>query len=171
MAIALLWIDWGKKSCCLVEQDATGRVALRRRMRRETVITFSETHPACVIAMEACCGAHHMGWALSAQGLTSRLMPPKYVRPYIKAQENNDRDAEGITEATGRPAMRFVTFKSEAQLAMQTLHNVRDQLVGERTALINQIRAILLERGHSLPQGARRARRPPGLHARSRRRP
>lgn len=80
-------------------------------------------------------------------------MSPEYVRPYVKAQKNDDRDAEAIAEAATRPTMRFVTLKSEAQLDMQTLHRVRDQLVGERTALMNQIRSIMLERGHIVPQG------------------
>jgi transposase len=103
--------------------------------------------------MEACCGAHHMGRALAAQGHTIRLMSPEYVRPYVKAQKNDDRDAEAIAEAATRPTMRFVALKAEAQLDMQTLHRVRDQRFGERTALMNQLRAILLERGHVVPQG------------------
>jgi transposase len=80
-------------------------------------------------------------------------MSPEYVRPYVKAQKNDDRDAEGIAEATTRPTMRFVELKSQDQLDMQTLHRARDRLVGERTALINQLRAILLERGLVAPQG------------------
>ena len=80
-------------------------------------------------------------------------MSPEYVRPYVKAQKNDDRDAEGIAEATTRPTMRFVELKSQDQLDMQTLHRSRDRLVGERTALINQLRAILLERGLVAPQG------------------
>ena len=75
-------------------------------------------------------------------------MSPEYVRPYVKAQKNDDRDAEAIAEAATRPTMRFVALKSEAQLDMQVLHRARDRLVGERTALINQMRAVLLERGH-----------------------
>ena len=153
MSVAVLGIDLGKNSCSLVGQDATGRVVLRRRMRRETVMTFGATLPACIIAMEACCGAHHMGRALAAQGHTIRLMSPEYVRPYVKAQKNDDRDAEAIAEAATRPTMRFVALKSEAQLDVQTLHRVRDHLVGERTALMNQIRSVLLERGHVIPQG------------------
>jgi transposase len=80
-------------------------------------------------------------------------MSPEYVRPYVKAQKNDDLDAEAIAEAATRPTMRFVTMKTEEQLDMQTLHRVRDRLVGERTALINQLRAILLERGITVPQG------------------
>jgi transposase len=83
-------------------------------------------------------------------------MSPEYVRPYIKAQKNDDRDAEGIAEAVTRPTMRFVELKSQDQLDMQTLHRARDRLVGERTALINQLRAILLERGLVAPQGKRK---------------
>ncbi|MBY0295797.1 MAG: IS110 family transposase [Methylobacterium sp.] len=156
MPIAVLGIDLGKNSCSLVGLDASGRVVLRRRMRRESAITFGAQLPSCVVAMEACCGAHHMGRTLAAQGHTVRLMSPEYVRPYVKAQKNDDRDAEAIAEAATRPTMRFVALKSEAQLDMQTLHRVRDQLVGERTALMNQIRAILLERGHVVPQGRAR---------------
>ncbi len=130
MTIAVLGIDLGKNSCSLVGLDATGRVVLRRRMRRETVLAFGAKMPPCVIAMEACCGAHHMGRALAAQGPAVRLMSPEYVRPYVKAQKNDDRDAEAIAEAATRPTMRFVALKSEAQLDVQTLHRVRDQLLG-----------------------------------------
>lgn len=156
MSVAVLGIDLGKNSCSLVGLDASGRVVLRRRMRRESVIAFGAQVPSCVVAMEACCGAHHIGRTLAAQGHTVRLMSPEYVRPYVKAQKNDDRDAEAIAEAATRPTMRFVALKSEAQLDTQTLHRVRDQLVGERTALMNQIRAILLERGHVVPQGRAR---------------
>jgi transposase len=106
--------------------------------------------------MEACCGAHHLGRILRAQGHQVRLMSPEYVRPYVKAQKNDDRDAEAIAEAATRPTMRFVELKSEEQLDLQTLHRVRDRLVGERTALINQLRALLLERGFVIPQGRRK---------------
>src|SRR3954464_12988798 len=103
--------------------------------------------------MEACCGAHHLGRELASFGHEVRLMSPEYVRPYVKAHKNDDRDAEAIAEAATRPTMRFVALKSEAQLDVQTLHRVRDQLVGERTSLMNQIRSVLLERGHVIPQG------------------
>jgi transposase len=106
--------------------------------------------------MEACCGAHHLGRLFAAHGHDVRLMSPEYVRPYVKAQKSDDRDAEGIAEAATRPTMRFVELKSQDQLDMQTLHRSRDRLVGERTALINQLRAILLERGLVAPQGKRK---------------
>jgi transposase len=86
-------------------------------------------------------------------------MAPEYVRPYVKAHKNNERDAEAIAEAARRPTMRFVELKSEAQLDMQTLHRARERLVGARTALINQLRGILLERGITLPQGRRKLHR------------
>ena len=156
MQIAVLGIDLGKNSCSLVGLDVVGKVVVRRRMRRETVIAFAGKLPSCVVAMEACCGAHHMGRALAAQGHEVRLMSPEYVRPYVKAQKNADRDAEAIGEAATRPTMRFVTLKSEDQLDMQTLHRVRDRLVAERTSLMNQIRSVLLERGHIVPQGRAR---------------
>jgi transposase len=153
MQVAVLGIDLGKTSCSLVGLDASGKVVVRRRMRRETVISFASGLAPCAVAMEACCGAHHIGRALAAQGHEVRLMSPEYVRPYVKAQKNDDRDAEAIAEAATRPTMRFVMLKSEAQLDIQTLHRVRDQLVRDRTSLMNQVRSLLLERGHIAPQG------------------
>ena len=156
MAIAVLGIDLGKNSCSLVALDEAGAVIKRRRMRPESIPGFTKAMSACVVAMEACCGAHHLGRLLAAQGHTVRLMSPEYVRPYVKAQKNDDRDAEAIAEAATRPTMRFVELKSEEQLDMQTLHRARERLVGERTALINQLRAILLERGITVAQGRRK---------------
>src|SRR5437868_9606746 len=103
--------------------------------------------------MEAFCGAHYLGRRMAEQGHRVRLMSPEYVRPYVKAQKNDDRDAEGIAEAATRPTMRFVELKTQDQLDVQTLHRSRDRLVSERTALINQLRAILNERGFVAPQG------------------
>src|ERR671932_1668052 len=156
MQIAVLGIDLGKNSCSLVGLDQNGAVVKRRRMRPGSIAEFTKSLPACIVAMEACCGAHHLGRQLLAQGHTVRLMSPEYVRPYVKAQKNDDRDAEAIAEAATRPTMRFVTLKSEEQLDLQILQRVRDRLVGERTALINQLRAVLLERGLVVPQGRRK---------------
>ncbi len=158
MTIAVLGIDLGKNSCSLVGLDATGGVVLRRRLRRESVIAFGAKLPACVVAMEACCGAHHMGRALAAQGHAVRLMSPEYVRPYVKAHKNDDRDAEAIAEAATRPTMRFVTLKSEAQLDVQTLHRVHDQLVGERTALRTRSAPSSWSAAMSSRRGADRSR-------------
>jgi transposase len=156
MQIAILGIDLGKNSCSMAGRDEAGRVLLRRRVRRESVIKFVSGLPACVVAMEACGGAHHLGRLFQKQGHEIRLMPPEYVRPYVKAQKNDDRDAEAIAEAASRPTMRFVELKSEEQLDMQILHRARDRLVAERTALINQLRAILLERGIIMSRGRRK---------------
>ena len=153
MHIAVLGIDLGKNSCSLAGLDETGRVVLRRRMRRDSILLFASKLPPCVVAMEACCGAHHLGRLLEAHGHAVRLMSPEYVRPYVQAHKNDDRDAEAIAEAATRPTMRFVALKSPEQLDTQTLHRARDRLVGERTALMNQLRAILLERGIVVPQG------------------
>jgi transposase len=156
MQIAVLGIDLGKSSCSVVGLDATGRVVLKRRLHRDGVAKLAAGMPACIMAMEACCGAHHLGRILRDHGHQVRLMSPEYVRPYVKAQKNDDRDAEAIAEAATRPTMRFVELKNEAQLDMQSLHRARDRLVGERTALINQLRALLLERGMIVPQGRRK---------------
>ncbi len=159
MQIAVLGNDLGKNSCGIVGLDDRGAVVLRRRMRREGIIELAAKQKPCVVGMEACCGAHHLGRVLRAQGHEVRLMSPEYVRPYVKSQKNDDRDAEAIAEAATRPTMRFVELKSETRLDMQTLHRARDRLVGERTALINQPRAILLERGITVAQGRRRLER------------
>lgn len=151
--IAVLGIDLGKNSCSVAGLDETGRVVLRRRLTREGVVRLAAGMPACVMAMEACCGAHHLGRVMRDQGHEVRLMSPEYVQPYVKAQKNDERDAEAIAEAATRPTMRFVELKSEAQLDMQILHRARTRLVGERTALINQLRALLLERGIVIAQG------------------
>jgi transposase len=159
MQIAVLGIDLGKNSCSIVGLDGRGAIVFRRRMRRVGVIKLASKLKPCVVAMEACCGAHHLGRALQAQGHEIRLMSPEYVRPYVKSQKNDDRDAEAIAEAATRPTMRFVELKSEEQLDVQTLHRARDRLVGERTALINQLRAVLLERGITVAQGRRKLER------------
>lgn len=151
--IAVLGIDLGKNSCSLAGMDAAGSVVMRKRMTRDAIVTFAATLPTCIIAMEACCGAHFLGRTLALYGHTIRLMSPEYVQPYVKAQKTDDRDAEAIAEAATRPTMRFVSLKSDDQLDLQILHRVRERLVNARTALINQLRAVLLERGIILPNG------------------
>lgn len=158
MSIVILGIDLGKNSCSVVGLDAAGSVGLRRRMRRDSVISLAAKLAPCTMAMEACCGAHHMGRSLAALGHQIRLMSPECVKPYVEAQKNDDRDAEAIAEAATRPTMRFVELKSEEQFDIQTLHRVRDCLVGERTSLTNQIRSLLLERGYVVAQGHARLR-------------
>jgi transposase len=158
MDIAVLGIDLGKNSCSVVGLDASGAVVLRRRLQRKSIVDLAAKLAPCIIAMEACCGAHHLGRVLARRGHTLRLISPEYVRPYVKAQKNDDRDAEAIAEAATRPTMRFVALKSEDQLDLQSLHRVRDRIVAERTSLMNQMRALLLERGIIVPQGRAKLR-------------
>ncbi len=156
MTIVILGVDLGKTSCSVVGVDATGAVVGRTTMRRQTLIDYVSKLSTCVVAMEACCGAHHLGRLFAAQGHEVRLMSPEYVRPYIKAQKNDDWDAEGIAEAASRPTLRFIDLKNQEQLDIQTLHRVRSRLVAERRNLINQLRAILLERVIIFPVGRRK---------------
>src|ERR1700710_2031240 len=154
--VAVLGIDLGKNSCSVAGLDDAGRIVMRRRVSRDGLAALLDKLPSCVVAMEACCGAHYVGRSAQARGHQVRLMPPEYVRPYVKAQKNDDRDAEAIAEAATRPTMRFVPLKAQEQLDMQSLHRVRSRLVGMRTMLMNQLRAILLERGLVFPQGRRK---------------
>ena len=117
MRISVLGVDLGKNVCSLVGLDASGAVVLRRRAKRETVVALAAKLSPCIVGMEACCGAHHLGRLLLAQGHEVRLMSPEYVRPYVKAQKNDDRDAEAIAEAATRPTMlekRRVTRHADA---------------------------------------------------------
>ncbi len=159
MDVRVLGLDLGKNSCSLVGLDATGRVVIRRQRRRENVAAFAARMPDYSVAMEACCEAHHLGRQLAAHGHEVRLMSPEYLRPYVKAQKNEDDwDAEAIAAASTRPTPRFVTLKSEAQLDVQILYRTRNRLVGQRTALINQMGSLLIKRGNIVPQGRRKLR-------------
>src|SRR3974390_191365 len=154
-AIAVIGIDIGKNSFHVVGHDRRGAIVLRQKWSRGQVEARLANLPACLIGMEACGGAHHRSRKLRMLGHEARLMPAKYVRPYSKGQKNDFRDAEAITEAVQRPTMRFVATKSTDQLDLQALHRVRERLVGQRTGVINQIRAFLLERGIAVRQGLR----------------
>src|SRR3974390_224308 len=156
--IAVIGIDIGKNSFHLVGQDRRGRIVLRQKWSRGQVEGRLANLPACLIGMEACVGAHHLSRKLKALGHDARLMPAKYVRPYSKGQKNDFRDAEAIAEAVQRPTMKFVATKTADQLDLQALHRVRERLVSQRTGIINQIRAFLLERGIAVRQGQRSLR-------------
>ncbi len=99
MKVSVLDIDLGKNICSIVGLEETGAVVLRRQVKRRTLIGLAAKLSPCIVAMEACCGAHYLGRLIADQGHDVRLMSPEYVRPYIKAQKNDDRDAEGIAEA------------------------------------------------------------------------
>jgi len=127
--------------------DASGGVIVRRQLRRRQVLPFFGKLPACVIGIEACATAHHWGRELAALGHEVRLMPPRYVKPYVKRGKNDAADAEAICEAVTRPTMRFVAVKSPEQQSVLMLHRTRALFVRQRTQLINAIRAHLAEFG------------------------
>src|SRR6266404_1842964 len=152
-AIAVIGIDIGKNSFHVVGHDARGAIVLRQKWSRGQVEARLANIPPCLIGMEACVGAHHLSRKLASLGHDARLMPAKYVRPYSKGQKNDFNDAEAIAEAVQRPTMKFVATKTAEQLDLQALHRVRERLVSQRTSIINQIRAFLLERGVAVRQG------------------
>src|SRR5919205_1790004 len=154
-AIAVIGIDIGKNSFHVVGHDPRGAIVLRQKWSRGQVEARLANLPPCLVGMEACVGAHHLSRRLQALGHEARLMPAKYVRPYSKGQKNDFRDAEAIAEAVQRPTMKFVATKTADQLDLQALHRVRERLVSQRTGIINQIRAFLLERGIAVRQGRR----------------
>src|ERR1700748_2512205 len=153
--IAVIGIDIGKNSFHVVGHDARGGIVLRQKWSRGQVETRFANMSLCLIGMEACVGAHHLSRKLRSLGHDARLMPAKYVRPYSKGEKNDYRDAEAIAEAVQRPTMKFVATKTAEQLDLQALHRVRERLVSQRTGIINQIRAFLLERGVAVRQGVR----------------
>src|SRR5947208_13998415 len=154
-AIAVIGIDIGKNSFHIGAHDHRGAIVLRQKWSRGQVETRLANLPPCLIGMEACVGAHHLSRKLQGLGHDARLIPAKYVRPYSKGQKNDFRDAEAIAEAVQRPTMKFVATKTADQLDLQALHRVRERLVSQRTGIINQIRAFLLERGIAVRQGQR----------------
>ena len=153
--IAVVGIDIGKNWFHIVGLDDRGAIVLRQKWSRSQVDARFANMSPCLIGMEACVGAHHLSRKLKALGHNARLMPAKYVRPYSKGQKNDFRDAEAIAEAVQRPTMKFVATKTAEQLDLQALHRVRERLVSQRTGIINQIRAFLLERGIAVRQGQR----------------
>jgi transposase len=127
--------------------DAAGKIVFRKRLRREQVLQFFSGQPACVVAMEACSSAHHWARELARLGHEVRLIPPAYVKPFVKRQKNDAADAEAICEAAQRPTMRFVAVKSEAAQANAVVFRARDLLVRQRTQAINALRGHLGEYG------------------------
>ena len=155
MATKTLGIDLGKTVFHVVGLDDRGRIDIKRRLTRSQLLLWLANAPACLIGMEACPGSHHLARRLGEHGHTVRLLPPQYVRAYVKTNKNDYRDAEAIAEAVQRPTMKFVATKTADQLDLQGLHRVRERLVRQRTGIINQIRAFLLERGVAVRQGLR----------------
>ena len=159
MQLATVGLDLAKNVFQLHGVDAKGRVVVRRRLRRAEVMRFFAELPPCRVGMEACAGAHHWARAIGEFGHEVRLMPPAYVKPYVRRQKNDMADAAAICEAVTRPSMRFVPVKSEAQQALLLVHRARDLLVRQRTSLINALRAHLAEFGVVVPKGAPHGRR------------
>ena len=153
--VAVIGIDIGKNSFHIVGLEQRGAIVLRQKWSRSQVEARFANMPPCLIGMEACVGAHHLSRKLKELGHDARLMPAKYVRPFSKGQKNDFNDAEAIAEAVQRPTMKFVATKTADQLDLQALHRVRERLVSQRTGIINQIRAFLLERGIAVRQGQR----------------
>lgn len=156
MEIRTIGIDLGKTVFHLVGVNGRGEVVVRKKCSRLQVLRFTSNLATCLIGMEACAGSHFLGRALREQGHDVRLMPAQYVKPYVKTNKNDYIDAEAIAEAVTRPSMRFVPIKTDEQLDLQSLHRVRERWVGRRTAVINQMRGMLLERGITVSKGRRR---------------
>jgi transposase len=153
MEIHVIGIDLGKTVFHLVGVNQRGAVVVRKKFSRPQLLRFTSNLRVHLIGMEACGGAHFLGRALRAQGHEVRLMPAQYVKPYVKTNKNDYIDAEAIAEAVERPKMRFVPIKSDEQLDMQSLHRVRERWIIRRTAVVNQIRSLLLERGITVRTG------------------
>jgi len=132
--------------------DAAGKVLLRKRLTRAKLLGFFATQPPCVVAMEACAGSHYWAREIGKLGHTVRLIPPSYVKPFVKRQKNDAADAEAICEAAQRPSMRFVPVKDEEQQANGVVFRARDLLVHQRTQCINALRGHLSEYGYVVPQ-------------------
>src|SRR5450631_441706 len=155
MELQVIGIDLGKTVFHLVGLNRCGEVVVRKKFSRKQLLHFTANLQVELIGMEACGGAHYLGRALQEQGHAVRLIPAQYVKPYVKTNKNDYVDAEAIAEAVGRPTMRFVPIKSDDQLDLQSLHRVRERWVTRRTAVINQIRGLLLERGITVRKGRR----------------
>jgi transposase len=151
--VSTIGLDIAKRVFQAHGADATGRVVFRKRLVRAKVLEFFAALPPCVVALEACGGAHHWAREINKLGHTARLIPPAYVKPFVKRQKNDVADAEAICEAAQRPGMRFVPVKSEAQQANAVVFRARDLLVRQRTQCINALRGHLAEYGHVVPQG------------------
>jgi len=151
--VTTIGLDIAKASFQAHGADASGAVVFRKRLSRGRLLAFFAAQPPCVVVMETCSGAHHWGRELTRMGHTVRLIPPAYVKPFVKRQKNDEADAEAICEAAQRPTMRFVAVKSAEQQALGVVFRARDLLVRQRTQIINAIRGHVAEYGTVAPKG------------------
>ena len=157
MEITTIGLDLAKNVFQVHTVDAAGDVVVQKTLRRAQLLPFFTKAGPCLVGIEACGTSHHWARELTALGHEVRLMPPAYVKPYVKRGKNDAVDAEAICEAVTRPTMRFVAVKSREQQAALALHRSRSLLVGQRTQLINMIRSLLAEFGIVIPEGRDRA--------------
>ena len=151
--VTTIGLDLAKQVFQVHAVDAAGAVVFSRKVTRAKLLSFFTAQPCCLVAMEACGSAHHWARELARLGHEVRLIPPAYVKPFVKRQKNDARDAEAICEAAQRPGMRFVAVKDEAQQASAAIFRARDLLVRQRTQLINALRGLVAEHGWVAPQG------------------
>src|SRR6185503_11827959 len=154
-SVSTIGLDIAKSVFQVHGVDTAGQVVVRRQLKRRHVLTFFEKLPPCLVGIEACASSHHWSRELQALGHTVRLMPPAYVKPYVKRQKNDSTDAEAICEAVRRPNMRFVPTKTVEQQSCLMLHRARHLFIRQQTAVINSIRAYLAEFGIIAPVGRR----------------
>ncbi len=159
MKVRILGIDLAKNVFSVHGVDGRGKTVLQRELRRRQLLPFMRQLQPCVVGMEACGGAHYWAREMAKLGHEVRLMSPQFVRPYVKSNKNDAKDAEAICEAVGRRSMRFVAIKSQSQQDMMALHRVRSLLIRERTALMNEMRGLLAECGVITALGASALRR------------
>jgi transposase len=157
MQITTIGLDLAKHVFQVHAVDAAGGVVLRKALRRAQLLPFFAKLPPCLIGIEACGTSHHWARELIRLGHEVRLMPPAYVKPYVKRGKTDAADAEAICEAVTRPTMRFVAVKSCEQQAALSMHRARNLLVKQRTQLVNMMRGLLAEFGIDIPQGLERA--------------
>jgi transposase len=164
MDIKAVGLDIGKSWFHFVGCNQAGKPVARHKLNRSQLMHRIANLPPCLIGIEACPGSQHLARAFQRHGHEVRLIAPKFIKAYLKSQKNDFNDAEAIAEAVTRPTMRFVTVKSNEQLDLQALHRIRERLVGERTSIINQIRAFLIEYGLPIKEGRAALRRDlPGI--------
>jgi len=156
-SVTRIGLDLAKNVFQLHAVDAAGAVIIARSVRRGALLRYFDKLPRCLVAMEACSSAHHWGRALVALGFEVRLIPPAYVKPYVRRNKNDAADAAAICEAVARPNMRFLAVRSVENQAQLMRHRVRDMLVSQRTQLLNSVRGHLAEIGIVAPQGAQHA--------------